>query len=189
MSTISFDCRYLSVSLVCHPHQLHDPWKTFKICFIFFNFYFVLGDSQLAMLWQFQVNSEGTQPYICMYPFSSTVQALSPPVFHPPGLLMAWLCHNRIDLRIDNLVLPSPTASYPRVSILRGKSLRDRKWKPSVSKIPRQWSGSITSSVFPYSKHTLTFKGRNHAPQPFKGRGPKNLIYHTLCSMAHAQII
>ena len=33
-----------------------------------------------------------------------------------------------------NLVLPSPTASYPRVSVLR-----DRKWKPSVSKIPRQW--------------------------------------------------
>ena len=30
--------------------------------------YFVLGYSQLTML--FQVNSEGTQPYIYMYPFS-----------------------------------------------------------------------------------------------------------------------
>ena len=31
--------------------------------FFFFNFYFVLGCSQLAMLWSFQVNSEGTQSY------------------------------------------------------------------------------------------------------------------------------
>ena len=34
----------------------------------FFTFYFILGYSQLTMLWQFQVNSEGTQPYL--YPFS-----------------------------------------------------------------------------------------------------------------------
>ena len=33
-------------------------------------FYFVLGHSQLTMVKQFQVNCEGTQPYINMYPFS-----------------------------------------------------------------------------------------------------------------------
>ena len=27
-----------------------------------------MGYSQLIMLWYFQVNSEGTQPYICVYP-------------------------------------------------------------------------------------------------------------------------
>ena len=39
-------------------------------CFLFLKtFYFVLGYSRLTMLGQFQVNSEGTQPYTCMSPF------------------------------------------------------------------------------------------------------------------------
>ena len=33
-------------------------------------FYFVSGYSRLTMLWQFQLNNQGTQPYIYMYPFS-----------------------------------------------------------------------------------------------------------------------
>ena len=33
------------------------------------NFYFVLGYSRLTVLWYFQVNSEGMQPYIYMYPW------------------------------------------------------------------------------------------------------------------------
>ena len=40
--------------------------------------YFVLGHSWLTTLWKFQVYSKGTQPYICMYPFS--------PGFLPSGL-------------------------------------------------------------------------------------------------------
>ena len=46
----------------------------------FKTFYFVLGYSQLAMLWWFQVNSEGTQPYVYMYPFSPKLP--SHPVCH-----------------------------------------------------------------------------------------------------------
>ena len=49
----------------------------FLLLKIFFNFNFfntknnfVLGYSQLTMLWSFQVNSKGAQPYIYMYPFS-----------------------------------------------------------------------------------------------------------------------
>ena len=38
--------------------------------FFFWTFYFVLGYSQLTMLWQFQVNSKGTRPCVHMYPFS-----------------------------------------------------------------------------------------------------------------------
>ena len=34
----------------------------------FWTFYFVLGYSQLTMLWQFQGNSKGTQPYTYVYP-------------------------------------------------------------------------------------------------------------------------
>ena len=37
----------------------------------FLTFYFVLGHSRFSVLWYFQVNSEGTQPYTHMYPFSS----------------------------------------------------------------------------------------------------------------------
>ena len=38
---------------------------------IFFKFYFVLRCSWLTMLWYFQVNSEGPQPYMYRYPFST----------------------------------------------------------------------------------------------------------------------
>ena len=41
-----------------------------RVNFLFWTFYFVVGYSRLAMLWQFQVNSKGTQPYIHMYLFS-----------------------------------------------------------------------------------------------------------------------
>ena len=44
------------------------------------NFYFVLGFSQLTNVWEFQVNSKGTQPYICMYP--SPLKPLSHPDCH-----------------------------------------------------------------------------------------------------------
>ena len=37
---------------------------------VFLTFYFVLGYSWLTMLWWFQVNNRGTQPWIYMYPFS-----------------------------------------------------------------------------------------------------------------------
>ena len=37
----------------------------------FLKIYFVLEYSQLTMLWQFQVDTKGTQPYIYMYPYVS----------------------------------------------------------------------------------------------------------------------
>ena len=39
----------------CSPGRFFTIWVTREA-------HFVLGDSQLTMLWQFQVNSEGTQP-------------------------------------------------------------------------------------------------------------------------------
>ena len=50
----------------------------FLLFFFFFKHEknFVLGYNQLTMWW-FQTNSEGTQPYIYMYPFSLK------PLFHP----------------------------------------------------------------------------------------------------------
>jgi len=64
---------YLSQSQ--SPSSSHSrPPFPFGICilchFIFFYFNFVLEYSWLTMLWQFQVNSKGIQPYVCMYPFS-----------------------------------------------------------------------------------------------------------------------
>ena len=41
-----------------------------NVTVFYLTFYFVLGNSQLTMLWQFQVGNKGTQPYIYMYPFS-----------------------------------------------------------------------------------------------------------------------
>ena len=50
-------------------------------------FYFVLGYSQLTMLWPFQENSEGTQMYIYIYPASF--------IFNPPPKKeIIFLCEN-----------------------------------------------------------------------------------------------
>ena len=52
----------------------HTPLVPFFTSFFFpqiLNFFFCIGVCrQLTLLWLFQVNSKGTQPYICMYPFS-----------------------------------------------------------------------------------------------------------------------
>ena len=43
----------------------------FSVCSLsFFQKHFVLGCCRLTMLWCVWVNSEGTQPYMCVYPFS-----------------------------------------------------------------------------------------------------------------------
>ena len=70
-------------SILCWDHSWYNsPFKnrprsflaSILFVFVFFpklwTFYFLLGYSQLSVLWLFQVNSEGTQPYIYMYPFS-----------------------------------------------------------------------------------------------------------------------
>ena len=41
--------------------------------FFFLTFYFVLGYSLLTILWWFQANKEGTQPYMYMYLFSLSI--------------------------------------------------------------------------------------------------------------------
>ena len=51
-------------------HQIRS-WSGL-VFFFFLTFYFVLECNWLIMLWQFQVDSKGTQPYIYMYPFSGS---------------------------------------------------------------------------------------------------------------------
>ena len=53
--------------------------------YLFLTFYFLLGYSWLTMLWWFQVNSKGTQPYIYVYPFCLKLPSQRDPlpVFSP----------------------------------------------------------------------------------------------------------
>ena len=60
----------------------HLLWPGFLLIY-FWTFYFVLGSSWLTMLWYFHMNSEGTQPYIYMYPFS-------PSPYHPGCHITLW---------------------------------------------------------------------------------------------------
>ena len=57
------------------------------------------GDGQLTMLWWFQVNSEGTQPYIYVYSFS-------PKLLSHPGFLFLTLHHNQQCFCKMRLMLP-----------------------------------------------------------------------------------
>ena len=60
---VSSDSRALIPRRCKHPKCAH--------CFCFFyTFYFVLGYSWSTMLRQFQVNRDGTQPYVYVCPFS-----------------------------------------------------------------------------------------------------------------------
>ena len=58
-STVPNFCAYNTALSDLSEKELHSfsPLK-------FQTFYFLLGYSRLTMLWQFQVNSEGTKPYI-----------------------------------------------------------------------------------------------------------------------------
>ena len=46
----------------------NDTRTDYHLYIIFLTFYFVLGYSQWTMLWQVQVNSKGTQPYVYKLP-------------------------------------------------------------------------------------------------------------------------
>ena len=58
------------------PQHPSCPPQKEEWLLLFKTFYFVLRYSQLTMLWYFQENSEGTQPYIYMYPFSPRMRWL-----------------------------------------------------------------------------------------------------------------
>ena len=61
----------LLIKKTCISHRIFSKTggKAFSLIF-FFTFYLILEYSHLTALWEFQVDSKGTQPYIHMYPFS-----------------------------------------------------------------------------------------------------------------------
>ena len=72
-SEVAQSCPTLSNPMDCSPpgSSVHGMFQARVLewgAIAFSNF--VLGYSQLTMLWQFQMNSKGTQPYIYMYAFS-----------------------------------------------------------------------------------------------------------------------
>ena len=101
------------------------------------------ANSQLTMLWEFQVNSEGTQPYIYMYPFS-------PKLCSHPGChitLSSYLCYTvgPYWLSISNIALytcPSqiPELPFPPsfptttiiVTMMSNVFLRSQNLKPNI---------------------------------------------------------
>ena len=97
--------------------------------FLFFTFHFVWGiakcisiggNSHLTMLWQSQVNSERTQPYIRLNPFSPKL--LSPAGCHitlsrVPNMLTFWL------VLVNNILLNSPTSWIHDMFHIAGENL------------------------------------------------------------------
>ena len=60
--------------------EADSPCQLTILFFFFLTFYFILEYSRLTMLWYFQADSQGTQPYIYVYPLSSKL--LSHPGCH-----------------------------------------------------------------------------------------------------------
>ena len=95
-----------------HTGQVSDP----SILFLFSAFHFVREYSRLTMLWSFQVNREGTQPYIYMHPFSpklrvqpATYHWAEFPVLHSRSLLVIHFKYSIVCMSAPNsLNIPSP---------------------------------------------------------------------------------
>ena len=87
-------------------------------------FYFVLGCSQLTKLWQFQVNREGTQPYICMNPFSPNLTSIQASTKHwvefhvlsSRSLLVIHFKYSSVHVTFPNSLSLSPYSSFLKAS-------------------------------------------------------------------------
>ena len=87
--------------------------------FLCLTFYFILEWGWLTMLWQFQVDSKGIQPYIYMYPFSLKLPShpgchkhwAEFPMLYSRTLLVIHFKYSSVYMSIpDSLTNPSPTS-------------------------------------------------------------------------------
>ena len=85
----------------------------------FFTFYFILECGWLTMLWQFQVDSKGIQPYLYMYLFSPKLPSRPGchkhwadfPMLYSRTLLVIHFKYSSVYMSIPNsLTNPSPTS-------------------------------------------------------------------------------
>ena len=126
----------LEIGLLCLPHPFEALWlastciviglsELANFCFggfgflFFFTFYFILECGWLTMLWQFQVDSKGIQPYIYMYPFSPKLPSQPGchkhwadfPMLYSRTLLVIRFKYSSVYMSIPNsLTNPSPTS-------------------------------------------------------------------------------
>ena len=73
-------------------------WATREALYFIFNFLFILEYNRLTMLWQFQVDSKGTQPYTHVCPFS-------PKLPSHPG---CYITLNRVPCAIQEVLAGFP---------------------------------------------------------------------------------
>ena len=73
-------------------------WATREDLYFIFNFLFILEYNRLTMLWQFQVDSKGTQPYTYVCPFSPKL----------PSHLGCYITLNRVPCAIQEVLAGFP---------------------------------------------------------------------------------
>ena len=120
----------------------------------YFKLYFVLRSNLLTMLWQFQMHSKGTQPYINMFPFSPKLP--SNPGRHLALNITYLLFYDFRKIRYRSCPLRiSPFVSSRIVQIQVTKASREArisssdKWDPSQQIAPIFYSrkNQISSDV------------------------------------------
>ena len=118
---------YLSKLPVLWWKKRTTEWSHSSFFFFFckpWTFYFVLGCSQLTKLWQFQVNREGTQPYICMNPFSPNLSSIQASTKHwvefhvlsSRSLLVIHFKYSSVHVTFPNSLSLSPYSSFLKAS-------------------------------------------------------------------------
>ena len=97
-----------------------DHSLLFSVFFKLSIFYFVLVYSQLTMLWQFQVNNEGTQSYIYLHPFSPKLPShpgwhitLSRAVLYNRSLLITHFKYSSVYMNFPM----SPNCPFPLAAV------------------------------------------------------------------------
>ena len=119
---------FLPFKTTCSLMEKKDYRMISLFLFFFFckpwTFYFVLGCSQLTKLWQFQVNREGTQPYICMNPFSPNLSSIQASTKHwvefhvlsSRSLLVIHFKYSSVHVTFPNSLSLSPYSSFLKAS-------------------------------------------------------------------------
>ena len=79
LTLMNFCTLFCIIYIFCLTFQTHmcPKMEAFHRPLLFTCFILYLGYSQLTMLWQFQLNSKGTEPYIYTYPFPPQTSFLS----------------------------------------------------------------------------------------------------------------
>ena len=161
--------------------------QLFLVCFIFcvfLTFYFILEHSQLTVSWSFQVDSQGTQPSIYMYPFCPKLPSHPSCHITLSSFLFSKSCsfqnepHSYSSVAQSYLTLCDPTdCSTPGLPV--------HHQLPELAQTHVHWVGdAIQPSHPPHTSQNFEWWLSEYGPRPKTPASPRNFLQRWIISPA-----